>query len=281
MWPHVRVDRKPRLWLVANGRWTELEQLLQHFWLYGSIPRTELRDGRLYAMAEQLPGAAGAPANCLELSENQTALSGCIERVAWHDDRLEVHGWAFIRGLDLASVVPQLTASLTEPATGFSYPCEVTQIHRVAANEWSMLRYQDVAPGGFVISIDTRGIDRCRRLAAPAHGSGARSGANGARTGRGTRWRWSPDEGRNLRELDDTIRVVPKLDPRLGFALHVRPELVQARQLTTDGAGKAAGTLRLVDSALGGLCRSQPSVGLVILPETSQKQAQTAHSASS
>lgn len=254
VWPHVRVDRKLRLWLVANGRWTELEQLLQHFWLYGSIPKTELRDGRLYAMAEQLPGAVGAPANCLELSESQSALSGCIERVAWHDDRLEIHGWAFIRGLDLASVVPQLTASLTEPATNTSYPCDVTQIHRVAANEWSMFRYQDVAPGGFVVSVDTRGIDSRPgrwqlQLTVQARGLQRTGPVKAVARGGCGHLMW----GRNLRELDDTIRVVPKLDPRLGFALHVRPELVQARQLTTDGAGKAAGTLRLVDSALGGL----------------------------
>ena len=71
-----------------------------------------------------------------------------------------MHGWAFIRALDLASVAPQLTASLIEPVTGFSYTCEVTQLDRVAANEWSRFRYQDVAPGGFVIGIDTSRIDR-------------------------------------------------------------------------------------------------------------------------
>ena len=47
--------------------------------------------------------AAEAPLECLELGESQTALSGCIDHVAWHDRRLEVHGWAFIRGLDLSS----------------------------------------------------------------------------------------------------------------------------------------------------------------------------------
>ena len=31
VWPHVRVERKLRLWLVANGRWTELRTLLHHF----------------------------------------------------------------------------------------------------------------------------------------------------------------------------------------------------------------------------------------------------------
>jgi hypothetical protein len=59
--------------------------------------------------------------------------------------------------------------------------------------------------------------------------------------------------GRNLRGLDEVNRVVPKLDPQLGFALHVRPERVRALTLTTDCAGKAAGSLRLVDPGLGAL----------------------------
>jgi CDP-glycerol glycerophosphotransferase len=252
VWPHVRVDRKLRLWLIANGRWTELEQLLQYVGLYGSIPRTELRDGRLNAVAEQLPGAVGAPVHCLELSGSQTDLSGCIERVVWHDERLEVHGWAFIRGLDLASVVPQLTASLTEAETGLSHPCEVTQIHRVAANEWSMFRYQDAAPGGFVIGIDTRRIDHSPgrwqlRLTVRVPDLERTGPIQAVAPGGSGHLMW----GRNLRGFTDTTRVVPKLDPRLGFALHVRPDLVQARLLTTDGVGKAAGTLRLVDSELG------------------------------
>jgi hypothetical protein len=33
--------------------------------------------------------------------------------------------------------------------------------------------------------------------------------------------------GRNLRGAEDTFRVVPKLDPQLGFVLHVRPERVR------------------------------------------------------
>jgi hypothetical protein len=55
VWPYVRVDRKLRIWLVANARWSDLDQLVQHSRLYGSIPRTEIRDGRLYAVAADLP----------------------------------------------------------------------------------------------------------------------------------------------------------------------------------------------------------------------------------
>jgi CDP-glycerol glycerophosphotransferase len=249
VWRHVRVDPKLRLWLAANGRWTDLEQLIEHGRLYGSMPRTELRNGRLYAAADELPGGVDAPSDCMELSDSQTALSGCIERLAWYGDRLEVHGWAFIRGLDLGFEAPRLTASLIEPGTGFPHSCEVAQVRMVAANDWSGFRYQDVAAGGFVLRIDTAHLDKTPgrwqlRVTARAHGL-ERTGTIQAMASGGTgHLMW----GRNLRGLDDTIRVVPKLDPQLGFALHVRPDLVQARQLTTDGAGKAAGALRLVDS---------------------------------
>jgi CDP-glycerol glycerophosphotransferase len=254
VWAQVRIDRKLRLWFVAHGRWTDLEQLLQHVGLYGSIPKTVARGGHVYAVPQDLPGALAAPLECLELSENQTALSACVERVAWQDDQLDVHGWAFIRGLDLGSEAPQLTASLIHPATGVAYPCELVQVRSVAANDWSNFRYQDVAAGGFIIRVDTRLIDRHPgrwqlRLTVRAHGI--------ERTGRVTAVAPGGSghlmRGRNLRSLDDTTRVVPKLDPQLGFALHVRPEQVQARTLTTDGAGKASGALYLVDQELGGL----------------------------
>jgi CDP-glycerol glycerophosphotransferase len=254
VWPQVRVERKIGLWLIANGRWTDLELLTHHFAIYGSIPRTEVRDGRVFAAPDQLPGIAGVPPEYLELAESQTAFSGCIERIAWDGDYLEVHGWAFIRGLDLATYPPQLTAWLTEPVTGFSHSCEVTQLHKVAANQWSMLRHQDVAAGGFSISIDTARIESTPgrwqlRLTTRAGGLERTAPIYAVAPG-GLRRLMSP---RNMKQADDQNRVVPKLDSELGFGIHVRPERIQARWLATNGAGKATGALRLVDQRLGGL----------------------------
>ena len=254
VWSQVRIDRKLRLWLVANRQWTDLEKLLQHGALYGSIPKTEVHDGHLYAVAEDLPGAASAPLQCRELSENQTALSACVERVAWYHDRLDVHGWAFIRGLDLTSETPQLTASLIHPETGIAHPCDLVQVHKVAANDWSVFRYQDVAAGGFIIKIDTGSIDRDPggwqlRLTVAAHGLQRTGPIQAVAPGGTGPLMW----GRDLRGLNDRTRVVPKLDPQLGFALHVRPDQIQARMLTTDGAGKASGALQLVAPELGSL----------------------------
>ena len=253
-WSQVRIDRKLRLWLVANRQWTDLEKLLQHGALYGSIPKTEVHNGHLYAVAEDLPGAASAPLQCRELSENQTALSACVERVAWHHDRLDVHGWAFIRGLDLTSETPQLTGSLIHPATGIAHPCDLVQVHKVAANDWSVFRYQDVAAGGFIIKIDTGSIDRDPgrwqlRLTVAAHGLQRTGPIQAVAPGGTGHLMW----GRDLRGLNDRTRVVPKLDPQLGFALHVRPDQIQARMLTTNGAGKASGAFQLVAPELASL----------------------------
>jgi len=253
-WRQVRIDRKLRLWLVAHGRWTDLEQLLEHGRIYGSIPRTEVRDGTVYVVAAELPGAAGAPSTCLELSESQSALSACVERIAWHGDRLAVHGWAFIRGLDLTAETPQLTAVLIEPLTGLTCRCDVALTSKAAANDWSLFRCQDVAAGGFVISIDTGRIDRHPghwqlQLTVRAHGLQRVDPIKAVAPGGSGHLMW----GRNLHGFNDPTRVVPKLDPQLGFALHVRPERVQAHMLTTDGNGKATGSLMLIDRDLGGL----------------------------
>jgi CDP-glycerol glycerophosphotransferase len=255
-WRQVRVDRKLRLWLVANRHWTDLEQLLQYGALYGSIPETEVREGRVYAVRGELPGSAAAPHECRELSESQTALSACVEHIAWDDERLEVHGWAFIRGLDLTSDVPQLTASLIEPVTGLAHPCDVVQLHKVVANDWSLFRYQDVAAGGFIVRVDTRAVEHHPgrwqlRLTVEARDLQRTGPILAVAPGGSGHLMW----GRNFRGPDDTTRVVPKLDPRLGFALHVRPEQVRARTLTTDGAGKARGAIALINPELGSLVR--------------------------
>ena len=253
-WYQVRVDRKLRLWLVANRRWTELDQLIQQVLLYGAIPPTVVQDGRVYAVAGHVSGGADAPLGYLELGESQTALSGCIEHVTWSDQQLQVHGWAFIRGLDLSSETPELTAALVEPITGYSYPCNVIQLQAPAANEWAGFRYQDVASGGFVVGIDTQRIDCMAgrwqlRLTVRAHGLERTGPIQAVAPGGAGHLMW----GRNFRGAEDTMRVVPKLDPELGFVLRVRPERVQATTLTTDGVGTAAGVLRLVDTGLGGL----------------------------
>jgi CDP-glycerol glycerophosphotransferase len=253
-WRQVRVDRKLRLWLVANQRWTDVDQLVHHILLYGSIPRTTVRDGRVYAVAAELPGVAGAPEALLELAESQTALSGCIEHVSWHDQRLEVHGWAFIRGLDLSTETPEFTASIVEPVTGHSFPCDVRQLRKPAANEWAGFRYQDAAPSGFVVSIDTERLDRIAgrwqlQLTVRAHGLKRTGPIQAVAPGGAGHLMWS----RDLRGVQDAYRVVPKLDPQLGFMLHVRLERAQAARLGTDGAGTATGALRLVDAGLGAL----------------------------
>ena len=125
VWPHVRVDRKLRLWYAAHGEWVKLEHSIEHFRLHSSLPPTEVVDGRILAQAGAMPGTDGLPPEPLELSIGQTALAACIERTRWDGPILAIDGWAGIGGLDLTGVVPELTARLTSIETGEHIDCPV------------------------------------------------------------------------------------------------------------------------------------------------------------
>ena len=244
-WPRVRLDRKLRLWLAAEGRWAELERLAYHLQLFGPIPATTVTDGRIMALADQLPGVDGAPADCLELGERQTALTGCIERLAWQGDHLHLDGWAFIPGVNLHGQTPTLSASLVSTDFGDSQPCAVTMISRSAANRWSMHRYQDLAPGGFTIVIDT----------GPLAGAPARWDLMITMQAQGIERTGSIDAviadgaarlmvARDIASTSEPARVVPKFDAERGFGLQVRRDRVRAGDLRIEDSGQVSGTLR-------------------------------------
>ncbi len=244
--PHVRVERKLRLWLAATGAWAELALLVDHVRLFGAMPRTEVRDGRIVAVADALPGIAGAPPPLLELGDQETTLTGCVERVAWQEDRLVVHGWAFVGGLDLTGAEVTMSADLVEPDSGRVHPCEITPVRRTAANRWSRLRYQDVAPGGFVLWAQTRGLDTDParwelQITQRAHGV-ERAGSLRAVAPYGAGKRLF---ARPLHGADDAVRVVPVLDPGLGFVLQVRADRVRAATLYAGEGGRVGGELQV------------------------------------
>ena len=249
--PHVRVERKLRLWLAATSAWTELALLVDHVRLFGAMPRTEVRDGLIFAVADALPGIAGAPPPLLELGDQETTLTGCVERVAWQQDRLVVQGWAFVGGLDLTGAEVTMTADLVQPDSGRVHPCEITPVRRTAANRWSRLRYQDVAPGGFVVSAQTRGLDTDParwelRITQRAHGV-ERAGALRAVAPYGAGKRLF---ARPLHGADDAVRVVPMLDPGLGFVLQVRADRVRAATLYAGEGGRVGGELQVWGASL-------------------------------
>ncbi len=61
VWPHVRIDRRLRLWYTARGEWNKLEASIEHFRLYSSLPPTEVVDGRILARLTRCPGRKGFP----------------------------------------------------------------------------------------------------------------------------------------------------------------------------------------------------------------------------
>ena len=266
-WSHVRVERKVALWLAARGAWTELELLLDHFRLFGSIPATVTRNGRLYAAADRLPGLGdtlsetAVPEAFLELGEGETRLSGCLQRARWEGNWLEIDGWALVPGLDLHGAVPELTAEIVESASGLRHAVAVTRGDRRAANRWSRQRYADAAPGGFRISIDTALIDPALIDAAPGRWQlqvtldalgVRRTGAVRAAAPYGC-GRQPPT--RQL-QVDEVHRVVPQFDAELGFVVQVRAERVRAIDLALapDGVpgltSGLSGCLTVLDPAL-------------------------------
>ena len=257
VWPEVRVERKLALWLAARGAWNELELLLDHFRLFGAIPATVVRGGRIYALADRLPGLGDGrtpievPEAYLELSHGETQLSGCVERVAWQENWLEIDGWALVPGLDLHGVVPDITAEIVESTSGLRHAVAVAARHRPAANRWSRQRYADAAPGGFTISIDTALVDAASgrwQLQLALDGLGVRrTGPVRAVAPYGS-GRQPPI--RELRSESEAHRVVPQFDPDLGFVVQVRAERVRATSLTVAADGLVGGRLAVLDQAL-------------------------------
>jgi CDP-glycerol glycerophosphotransferase len=247
VWPHVRLDRKLRLWYAAHGEWAELERSIHHVQHYSNLPPTRVVDGRILARPSSLPDSDGLPPDLLELSAGQTALTAGIQRVSWTGPLLTIDGWAGIGGLDLTGIVPELNARLIRIDTGEQVDCLVQQVLRAEANEWARFSHADLASGGFTITVDTATIDdRPGRwqlwLAVRAHGV-ERSGPVQVVVPGGVGRRLP---SRELSGVDDPVRVVAKLDAEFGFCVQVRPELIRAVELVAE-RDTIRGRLRTLD----------------------------------
>lgn len=292
-WSHVRVERKLRLALAAAGRWEAAEELIEYFQRSGPVPETVVENGRVLVADPALRRASTEPA-LLELGERQTALSSCLSTVRWGSDgRLVVEGWAYIGGVDLSEAPLQLSAVLRDGGTGATVPLPVGRRVTPAVNRWAKHPHQDYAAAGFALSIDVDALPRTGaarstrwQLVLQAEAAGLRrSGAvhSYVRTGIGTRMR-----ARALESPAERIRLVPYLDDRLGFVLHVRLDRLRAVGLTAgpssrstpssgaDGArlGGTIAALRPLDAGLRQVVARQngvtvASAGLVARPDGS------------
>ncbi|MCW2801847.1 MAG: putative glycosyltransferase/glycerophosphotransferase [Propionibacteriaceae bacterium] len=255
VWPHVRIDRRLRVWLGAEGRWTPLEHLVEFFRLNGSIPPTRVVDGSVIAdlpiVDELVPDV---PAFCLELAESQTALSACVQRAYFASDgRLVVDGWAFIRGVDLATSVPTQHAALVDSQTGEEVPVSVQQRVDPAATYWANHLNQSVDTSAFQLRIDvdalpppdpTRGPRRWSlQMTVVARGI-ERSGVvrSVVRSGSALRMRARPLAGPL-----DPVRIVPVIDPGLGFTVQARPDRLRAADLACADGRRLSGRIRVIN----------------------------------
>ena len=256
-WQHVRVDRKLRVWLAAEGRWPELEQVIEFFRLNGTIPPTRIVDDRVEARIPLLDAWPDLPDFCRELARSQTNVSACVAKAEWQHKELVLEGWAFIRGVDLTGVTPELEAWLVHPRSGARVPVAVE--HRLApeANRWANQVNQNFETAGFRLRMDLAALPvppgrrpyrqlwqlqlRCRARGVVREGlvrSLQRSGVAHRMP------------ARDLDTLLDPVRYVPVLDPRRGLCLQVRADRVRASALAVATPGRVAGRLHVLDEAV-------------------------------
>ncbi|MBA3528323.1 MAG: glycosyltransferase family 2 protein, partial [Propionibacteriaceae bacterium] len=240
-WEHVRVDRRLRVWLAVQGRWSVLEQCMEFFRLNGVIPTTRVSGGRVTAdipFSEAL--GDDTPDICLELASSQTALSACIERAFWDKSGcLVVEGWAFIRGVDLTETTPDLEATLVEPVSGSQLCVPLEPLVLPEATRWANQPNQNFDTSGFRLTIDVAalpsidpeaGVRRWTlQMRNRTHGV-ERTGPvrTVIRSGMALRMR-----ARDLTAADDPVRFVPLADFDLGFSLQVRPDRIRAVHLSS------------------------------------------------
>lgn len=253
-WRHVRVERKLRVALAAEGRWDLADRVIEYFRLNGALPTTRVVDGRVLASVpfhEEL----GLPGRLYELSDHQTKLSGCIRSATWTaDGMLRMEGWAFIAGVDLTDVRPSISASLVNVSTGARRSLAVQPIENTAITRWADHPNQRYDSAGFVIVADVeellagdttvaaswqlRVVVECAgvRREGPVHGI--------VRNGTGKRMIARAPESAAGRWC-----FVPTMDNQLGFTLLVRDEPVRATTLAVDNGTRVSGTVTVSDSA--------------------------------
>ena len=153
----VRYAQKCRAWLVAHERWDDVESAEAYFREVGVLPPTEVVDGEV--LAEPRPFIEGAPEDIRRLSPLETRFDGAMERAEWRDGRLELTGWALIRGLDMSEPT-HTTAWLERQETGDQIPVELTQLQLPEATIWARNYNANYDGAGFRVLIDPTRLPR-------------------------------------------------------------------------------------------------------------------------
>src|SRR5690606_2882893 len=152
-WAHVRVERKLRVALAAQGSWVDADRVIEFFRLNGALPQTKVVDGAVLAdlpIAEELD----LPEPMYRLSDHQSALSACVSRTDWlPDGRLRLEGWAFARGVDLTEQDEEITAYLKDLTSGRRVELQVERFSRDYITRWANHPNQRYDSAGFVTVV--------------------------------------------------------------------------------------------------------------------------------
>ena len=234
----VRVAAKLLVWAAAEGRWADVEALVEHVSLYGLKPATVVDAGEVLADRDVLPPLSDVPRRVLRLSDAETRLDGAVQRLRWSGPELEVTGWAFVRGIDLTGVEPELELHLVDPLTGDRHRVEARGEQTATATRWGGDPAQRYDASGFVARIRPADLsllganpwrERAWRLEATVRVLGVeRSGVLRTLIQVGSAAR--PRAG----EVDGVL-VAPVQSPTDGLTLRVARPRVRAVGLTVEG----------------------------------------------
>ncbi|MGN6128763.1 MAG: bifunctional glycosyltransferase/CDP-glycerol:glycerophosphate glycerophosphotransferase, partial [Nocardioidaceae bacterium] len=252
----VRVYQKIRASLIAAGRWDDLDEAEDYFRTVSQLPPTRVEDGKVVAsITEESAFFTGLSTEVRELSPLETHFEGVVDHVRWlGSDRLQVTGWALIRGLAAPDRHPDTHARLVNTATGATVELDLTPLFLPEATLWAGHHNADVDGTGFTVEIDVAALARAShpgdswRLGLDVSLDGVhRAGSAHNRTrGSSAARPWSMST-----ELDGRPCVVrPGVDPEHGFALSFESPAVVAEELTTGPGHVASGVLRLDDADL-------------------------------
>jgi CDP-glycerol glycerophosphotransferase len=245
----VRFAVKALAFAAAGGRWTDVEHLVEHFSLHGSRPATEVVDGHVLAEAARLPGlAVPLPPEHLRLSRAETELGAAVQRVRWVGDELEVTGWAFIRGLDLADTEQEVRVRLVD-GNGVAHELETRSVTMAPATRWANDPEQRYDSAGFVTVVrpSTLALLGSRPQAEKAWRFEVSVSACGVeRTGALRTLVQAGSAGVLRAAMVDGVLVAPVLSVTYGLTLRVRRPGVRAERLDVVGDTLVA-TLRTED----------------------------------
>ncbi|WP_169799284.1 glycosyltransferase family 2 protein [Nocardioides jensenii] len=138
--------------LCADGRWDELATIGERLETQGRLPRTQARDGEVYAVRDAL--GADLPDALWRMADSESGVIAGVRSVSAAEGRLRISGFAAIRTLDCSLEVPRIEAWLQEASGDATVPLSVSGFRDPAANVWTRHRNAGYDNAGFRAELD-------------------------------------------------------------------------------------------------------------------------------